>query len=370
MKTMNEQEMRRQFEAEHQKTRQKNFKRPNILVIGYTGAGKTSLIQTILGNDLVPESKIGSGKPVTQGYEYFENELIRLWDSKGFELGHTEAEFMENTRRFLRERQNDPDVDNHIHLIWYLIQGPSARVTDCDRSLIQNILPKNRTLVAISKVDITRPQQEAAIREIVESCGIPASQIFAVSDAQARSIGVRELVARSYEMLPDAYRAAFVDAQIVDREMKIAEIRSRKGKASAIISTATAAAAAIGATPIPVSDAPILMGVQVSLIGSLAALYDLPKEGLKQLAYPLLLRMVGIYTASSLLKLFPFLGSAINAAVAGTLTGALGWYVANKFEKAAIARIESNSQYYIDNIDFDIDEFMNFKNQYEKEQGR
>ena len=39
-----EQEILKRFEAYR-----KNYKRPNILVCGYTGNGKTSLIQTILG---------------------------------------------------------------------------------------------------------------------------------------------------------------------------------------------------------------------------------------------------------------------------------------------------------------------------------
>ena len=37
-----------------------NGKRPNILLAGYTGCGKTSLIYTILGNEIVPKSGIGN----------------------------------------------------------------------------------------------------------------------------------------------------------------------------------------------------------------------------------------------------------------------------------------------------------------------
>ena len=35
----------------------KKYKRPNILICGYTGAGKTSIIQALLGKDLVPDNK-------------------------------------------------------------------------------------------------------------------------------------------------------------------------------------------------------------------------------------------------------------------------------------------------------------------------
>ena len=57
------------------------WKRPNILVCGYTGSGKTSLIRSVLGS-IVEESKIGNGLPVTMGYDKYENDQIVIWDSK------------------------------------------------------------------------------------------------------------------------------------------------------------------------------------------------------------------------------------------------------------------------------------------------
>ena len=57
-------------------------KKPNILICGYTGAGKTSIIQALLGEDLVPDNKIGhEANPMTQDYDRYENELIGIWDS-------------------------------------------------------------------------------------------------------------------------------------------------------------------------------------------------------------------------------------------------------------------------------------------------
>ena len=64
------------------------------------------------------------------------------------------------------------------------------------------------------------------------------------------------------------------------------------------------------------------------MIASLAALYGLNKEQLKHQALPLVARTVGMITASSLAKLIPGLGNALNSAVAVMITGALGWFCA------------------------------------------
>lgn len=72
------------FYNQYKKERQK-YKRPNILICGYTGSGKTSIIQSLLGEDLVPQDRIKDGEPATQDYDKYENELVRVFDSKGKE---------------------------------------------------------------------------------------------------------------------------------------------------------------------------------------------------------------------------------------------------------------------------------------------
>ena len=96
------------------------------------------------------------------GYDCYENELVRIWDSKGLENGEAEEVFTAHTRDFVREKQRDPDVDNHIHLVWYTIQGSGARVTDCDLNLIRNIFNPEHVIVVVTKNDATRPRQKDA----------------------------------------------------------------------------------------------------------------------------------------------------------------------------------------------------------------
>ena len=361
-KTMDESDVINEFNSKFEEARVQFGKRPNILVCGYTGSGKTSLTKAILG-DLVPDYAIGDGRPMTMGYDCYENDLVRIWDSKGLENGQAEDEFTEHTRDFVRLRQNDPNVDNHIHLVWYTIQGSGARVTDCDLNLIRNIFNPEHVIVVVTKADATRPRQREAIVQALTEAGIPMDHIVFTSDAESGATGCRELMLLSYKMLPDAYKDAFMEAQRIDLEARIQAVRDKKGKAKAIVTTAVTAAAAAGAIPIPLSDAAVLVPIQVTMIASLAALYGLKQEAIKQSALPFVAKLVGIFAASSLLKLIPILGSAVNATVAGTLTAAMGMFVRSNFEEVAIAKVKGQPA---PQLSFDVDLFRKFYDEYKK----
>ena len=355
-------DVKKEFYSTYEEAREKFGKRPNILVCGYTGSGKSSLVKAILG-DVVPDSAIGDGAPRTMGYDCYENDLVKIWDSKGLELGETEREFTEQTRQFVRSQQENLNVDDHIHLVWYTIQGPGARVTDCDKNLIKNIFTTKNVIVVVTKSDITRPNQKAALKEVIMDAGIPEERIIFSSDEEGGAVGCRELMNLSYAMLPDAYKDAFMEAQRVDKEAKIQAVYDKAGKAKAIIATATTAAAGAGAVPIPLSDAAVIVPIQVTMIATLAGLYGLKEEAIKQSALPFVARLAGVFLATSLLKLIPGLGSAINATIAGTLTGAMGLYVKSNFEESAIAQIEGRPA---PDLGFDVELFKKFYAEYKK----
>ncbi|GAA8909486.1 hypothetical protein VN0039_05980 [Helicobacter pylori] len=56
----------------------------NILLMGYTGSGKSSLINALFGKEI---AKAGVGKPITQHLEKYidEQKGLILWDTKGIE---------------------------------------------------------------------------------------------------------------------------------------------------------------------------------------------------------------------------------------------------------------------------------------------
>ena len=303
-------------------------KRPNILVAGYTGSGKTSLIRTLLGSELVPVEGIGNSRPCRIEFDCYENEDIRLWDSRGLELGDREKDFREKMKEFIAERQNEPKVEDHIHLVWYLIQGNGARVTDCDLALLKEIFTPGNVIVLISKKDITKTEQAEAIRKTLTEAGIPQEHIVEVSDTEGGAIGCRELVALSRRMLPDAYRDAFLAAQQIDREARALRVAEKSDTARAIVRNAVSEAGKVAEVPIALSENCLLLPVGIAMAAKLASLYGLRDRQVHTDAATFVKSV-----AAAVPELFPWRESSvtIDSASAEMLMEALGTYLRNSF---------------------------------------
>lgn len=335
-------------------------KRPNILVAGYTGSGKTSLIRTILSSELVPAEGIGNSRPCRIEFDCYENEDIRLWDSRGLELGDREKDFREKMREFIAERQNEPKVEDHIHLVWYLIQGNGARVTDCDLALLKEIFSPDNVIVLLSKKDITKAEQAEAIRKTLTDAGIPKEHIVEVSDAEGGAIGCGELVALSRRMLPDAYRDAFLAAQQIDREARALRIAEKSDTARAIVRGAVSEVGKVAEIPITLSENCLLLPVGIAMAAKLASLYGLRDRQVHTDAATFVKSV-----AAAVPELFPWRESSetIDSASAEILMESLGTYLRNSFEAHVLAKIKGTP---LPSLGFDLELFKQFHRTYKK----
>jgi predicted GTPase/uncharacterized protein (DUF697 family) len=323
-------------------------KRPNILVAGYTGCGKTSLIRTVLGDEIVPRSGISNGKPCRIDFDSYENDTIRLWDSRGLELGEKEDGFRDMMREFVSGCQDDPNVDEHIHLVWYLIQGNGARVTDCDVSLMKEIFTFDDVIAVISKKDITKPAQIKAIREKLAEAGVPEEHIVEVSDAESGAIGCKELVELSNAMLPAAYRDAFMAAQSIDREAKAAKVAEKRDRADAIISEAVEKAKSVkgesklgdgenGDAASQWNDVKAQLSVVlVELLAKLSGLYGIHGREIRESSVGF---VENVLSDAEVLDTIRDDDGDLDGDSYGMLAGALGHFFRNNFEAYAVARI-------------------------------
>lgn len=315
------------------KSKSDNAKKPTVLICGYTGSGKTSLIQGIFGRDTVPDHKIGDSRPLTQNFELYQRPgiAVRLWDSKGLEPGDKDKEFQSRIATHISKMMESEIVDDHVHMVWYTIQGPGARVTDADLQLINwfKELVKN-VIVIITKSDITKSQQDKALRDtLTKSANIKPEHILSVAEGKRKSL--ESLVELSVDLLPEAYRDAFV------RSQRVALVKKRERAEIAIHTAAVAAGAAGGANPLPISDAVIITPIQIAMLASLAYVYDAKPDDIRLALGPVVTLITGRLLATSLLKFVPFLGEVITAGVAFTLTEALGFATIDWLEELAEA---------------------------------
>lgn len=117
--------------------------------------------------------------------------------------------------------------------------------------------------------------------------------------------------------------------------------QDKKAKCHAAIHTATAAAIAGGASPIPISDAVVISTAQVGMIVALGKVFgvSISESVAKSIVSVGITQTIGKTVFTNLLKLFPganLAGCFIGGAVAGSMTEALGWLVADDFYRISI----------------------------------
>ncbi|WP_335026755.1 GTPase domain-containing protein [Nostoc sp.] len=97
----------------------------NVVVIGNTGEGKSTLINAVLNVDI---SITGVGEPVTQ--EIFSYKVprsqLRLFDTKGFEV-EASHETVDTIDKFINECSRNADINKRVHCVWLCVSAQSSR---------------------------------------------------------------------------------------------------------------------------------------------------------------------------------------------------------------------------------------------------
>ena len=290
--------------------------KPNILVCGKTGVGKTSLIQAVTHRGVVPDSAIGDGKPMTVGFQVYETEVANFIDSEGMNPGsQTVDEYADFILDELLQRLDAESEERLIHNIWYCIDGSGARVQDTDAKLIKAF--SDKVILVVTKCELMRKEQiESMMNTLLDL--IDRDRIVLVS-AENRS-GLRQLIARAEAMSEAAMgRAAEELAAFRERwdsyyaNMRRAWADSVGSEADSYINWAAGRAAAIALVPLPLADVGPLIANEVYMLYKLAELYGIAADNT---VITMLLGCAGGSIAGKIGASFlPFLKVPIAAAV-------------------------------------------------------
>jgi GTP-binding protein EngB required for normal cell division len=227
--------------------------KPNILITGATGAGKSSLVNRLFGEKT---AKVGEGRPITEGiHPYFsENLNVNLYDSEGYEVNSDENwRYRSTVLGFVDERIEGGDIEQKIHEVWHCVSAAGKRVTDMDIDII-NEIGKRKIPVAIvfTQIDCVDADELAAVtKRAEEACPGVAHFNICCLDDEALQERLKEhsqqsaLLDWAMENLDEALREGFVSPLegALDRKRDIAEEK--------IVPMYTAIAAGIGAAPLP-----------------------------------------------------------------------------------------------------------------------
>ena len=303
---------------------------PNIMLIGISGAGKSSLINRIFGKNLAEVSDV---KPQTRGYDtIYEGKKygmsVNIIDTAGYEMDQAESYYHEIKNSIMNGVKGEA-----VHIAWYCIPIVNERIEPMDIQLLNKLMNeekiRKRLCIVFTKCDEDDEDGSTAqsyMDVINKKCNFPI-QMFETSATPDLSLDLDKLIKWSASSIDEVdLRNNFIASQFVDLD-------SKKSEAKKIIATGAAAAAAAGAIPFPFADSVVLVPIQVKMIASIIDIYGVTSLASisKSVVSDVIISQLGRSAAKALISLIPGAGlilniatSTINAAVASSITSAIG----------------------------------------------
>ena len=124
----------------------KNLNKLNIIVAGWVGVGKSTLINGVFGKEV---AKTGVGEPVTRDCtKYTLNDCsITIYDTKGFETGENNHE--EQIFKKIKELNSCSNRDDYIHFCWYCVSDMGNKIEPNEIKFIKDVNQRMKVPVII-----------------------------------------------------------------------------------------------------------------------------------------------------------------------------------------------------------------------------
>lgn len=314
------------------------MKKGNVLFLGNSGVGKTTLINAILGTDAATGIGVSGTTKETKTYE---NEEIpfRIVDTMGFEpvkfLQPNKA--INDVKKWSRESATDDNEDTNIDLICLCVDGTASKLfpSTIDAFLKSVSLWKTvPIIVAITKsysipdreanVDMVKKAFEGKKREVKGIYPVVAQSYVISDDYAVEPQGISELIEGINGLLPDGIQASA-------RDIVKYNLNRKRFTAQSTVLAATGIGVAVGLVPIPFPDAVILVPTETLEINAISRIYGIKNDDKFK---TLLKQMIEIGTVSEaaryiikLLKAIPAVNiaaSVLNGVIAGIIVAAIG----------------------------------------------
>lgn len=293
----------------------------NIIVAGKTGVGKSTLINSIFRENL---AQTGIGKPITKHLRKISKDgiPINIYDTKGLELERkvqkqVESEIVEEIKKCSKLKKEE-----HIHVMWYCINANSNRIEETEIEMINEFAKYIPVIIVLTQ---SIGEEANDFKAYINNMNLNIRGIQSIlakpfkinADIELPSMGLKELVNKTYDIIPEDIKHAFINAQQVDIEKKA---KAARNWAIGYITTSFG----VGFTPIPFSDAALLVPNQVAMLAHITAIFGISVD--KAMISSIIASIggtggatfLGRYIVSNVLKLIPGAGTAVGGLISGS----------------------------------------------------
>ena len=317
----------------------KNMTKLNVMILGKTGVGKSTLINNVFQQ---PLAEVGVGKPVTDCIRKYEKEdfPLAVYDTPGMELSGVNAvdKLLSEIKQVVKLGIDSGDIQKAIHCVWYCVSATSHRFEEAEKQLIDRFVAETKSynipvILVLTQSFSKRDAQN--LKSEIEKENLDVAQIVPVLAADydiddeyvARAYGLDRLITVTNSVIPEALKKTLAAVQKANLQVK-------NNSAHAVVASSAALAAATGAIPIPLADAAVLVPEQIGMLAGITAIYGLSLEKSTMMAVISATigttgtTVLGRAIVANLVKLIPGAGSIVGAAISGStaaaLTAALG----------------------------------------------
>ena len=315
----------------------------NVLVIGNSGVGKSTLINAVLGEEV---AKTGWGTHGTTDrleiYESRDNSVpFNIIDTIGFEPGLIkEMRAVNAVKKWSKECAKKGNENHQINVIWFCVEGTSSKLfpkTIKDLTRAASMWESVPVIVVITK-SYSLPEREKNI-ELVHNAfatqkrhgsnvkrviPVVAAPFIINENAFAAPEGITELIDATHSLMPEGKKAA-------EKDLAKFILNRKRFLAQSVVTASTAAGVVVGAVPIPFSDAVLLTPAEIAEVNAIAKIYGIGKNEDSKQFLNSIVEVGTVGTAAkaliSALKAVPGINlgaSVINAVIAGVIVAALG----------------------------------------------
>jgi uncharacterized protein (DUF697 family)/GTPase SAR1 family protein len=306
----------------------KRLGRLNLIVVGRTGVGKSTLINEIFQERL---TRTAIGRPVTMKTEEFKKEGIPLsiYDTRGLEMSEYKK-IIQELEGFIQKKQKSQDLAERMHMAWLCISAIPPRFEQAEIDAAE-MLCKYVPVVAVLTLaysdesefrEEVRDNLGERIKNVIPVLAMEKVLVVGKKTIKLEPTGLEDLIEITRLLVPEAVEGALIAVQKVSLEQK-------QKKAHAIVASAAGLAATAGAVPLAFADALLLVPIEVGMLAGISAVWglDLTESFLATLVSSTFAGSLGTiggrWIVDQLLKFIPGV-SLISAGVAASLTTTFG----------------------------------------------